>query len=67
MNFAWCKVCTHKKDSIFTHLNYKGSIKTAVKAYTDGTQQLRLKQYLNISVPSFVIKNIDMALYSYQN
>ena len=30
-------------------------------------KQLRLKQYLNISVPFFVIKNTDMILYSYQN
>ena len=37
VNFVWCKVCTGNKDSIFMHLNCKGSIKTAIKAYTDKT------------------------------
>ena len=72
VNFVWCKVCTHNKDSYhkrfyFCGRNCKGSIKTAIKAYTDGTQRLRLKQYLNVSVPSFVIKNTDMTLYSHRN
>ena len=37
VNFVWCKVCTRNKDSIFAHPNCKGPIKTAIKAYTGGT------------------------------
>ena len=40
MNYVWCKVCTKNYDSIIRSPFYKGEIKTAVKTFVDGTNNV---------------------------
>ena len=40
VNYAWCKVCAKNYDSIIKIPFFKGEIKTAVKTFVDGTNNL---------------------------
>ena len=36
VNYVWCKICAKNYDSIIKSPFYKGEVKTAVKTFVDG-------------------------------